>query len=289
MANYCEFCGSRLEPDALFCTVCGAKVEADETSPVIPVQPKPTKAEEASPEVAYKDHPSVSREQAESPAAGQAATASALEDKAAPKRRTFLAAMVAAVVLLGLSFGVWQAFGEKPAKQDGGTAVAEKPGAQAPETKMEPTQSPAKEQVALGSSEAVLELRTEATKAISDISAAGFSDAACKIRLPALEALAGKARKLGRNDLAVYWESLSHYLQACNAATKNDRAQAKVSFTKAAESLCSIPLTSLRADPTLRADVIGSIGSYLSMGKGIGLPDNYPASKSLAKLKSRLK
>lgn len=266
--------------------ICGAKVEPDETEPLGAGREQaapPAPAEEPAPAVA---EPVAGPPPVQIAAGGAAATPARPQGRS--KAPLFVALGVALV--LGGAFAVWRFAGPKP---NTGPVPGEPPVRQPsastpkPDAKAEKPNPPADKPAESGAA-TIAALRTEVTKALANVSAAGWSDASCKKELAAIASLSKKAQALGRQDLAAYWQSLSFYVQACNAGTHQDLAKAKANFEKAAAALLKIPVGQLSADPTLKGDAIGTIGSYLSLANDIGLPDGYPPVKGLRQLKRKL-
>lgn len=288
MPNFCESCGSPLEEDALFCSICGAKVELDEPEPLAPEPavevPEPVEAQapvevpapvEAEPLAAPPvQHPSAERGEAVARPEG--------------KSKAPLFAVLGAAVVLVLAFAIWQFAGAKPSPKQ---PTKDSAGIAAPssntEAKVNKPSAPS-DKPAEASDHTILMLRTEVTKSLADVSAAGWSDSSSVKAISSISSLSKKVEGLGRSDLADYWRSLSFYIQACNAGSHRDRAKAKAFFEKAAGALVQIPLEKLSADPTLKGDAIGTIGAYFSLANDIGLPDDYPPVKGLRQLKRKL-
>lgn len=287
MPNFCESCGSPLEEDALFCSICGARVEHDEPEPIAPEPaveaPEPTEAPAA------VEVPAQIEAESSGPPI-QHASAERGEGVARPegKSKAPLFVVLGAAVVLVLAFAIWQFAGVKPspkqpAKTSAGVAASNsnieanvnKPSA--------PSDKPAEDD-----DNTILMLRTEVTKSLANVSAAGWNDASSNKAISSISSLSQKVEALGRSDLAAYWKSLSFYIQACNAGSHRDRAKAKVYFEKASGTLIQIPLEKLKGDPTLKGDAIGTIGSYISLANDIGLPGDYPPVKGLKQLKRKL-
>jgi len=295
MPNFCESCGSPLEEDALFCSICGAKVELDEPEPLAPepavsVHEPTVEAPEPVEVPAPVEIPApVEAEPLTAPPV-QALSAEPNEGVAQPegKSKAPLFAVLGAAVVLVLAFAIWQLAGAKPSPKQ---PTKDSTGVAAPssntEAKVNKPSAPS-EKHAEASEDTILILRTEVTKSLADVSAAGWSDASSNKAISSISSLSKKVEGLGRTDLADYWRSLSFYIQACNAGSHRDRAKAKAFFEKAAGALVHIPLEKLSADPTLKGDAIGTIGAYFSLANDIGLPDDYPPVKGLRQLKRKL-
>lgn len=328
MARYCESCGSPIDEDAAFCEICGARVEADEAAAVEvaePVQVPPAEPEviavpEVTPEalvallaeVADVAPPVQEREAVPAPEPEQAPIAEVLEaptpiEPATPHIQTqpsyvelspsvvpsqevkhqahssLPKVAIPAVAILVLAGGVFGGMkllkgktANEPAKPDPEPAVQ-------PTTPTPPVPTPSPTNTV-----DVSKLRTEVTKVLGDVSAAGWSDAVCSKELPKLKEQIAKAKEGGREDLGAYWTSLSFYVQACNSASKKDRDSSKKFLTSAVSELSRIPVEEIAKDSVLKGDVIGSIGSYMSIANDMGLPSSYPSCQLLVQLKNKL-
>lgn len=205
-----------------------------------------------------------------------------------PRSKTPIFALIGLVVLVFAAGSIWLLVrGNKPNSKE-----ADKPTMSAQSnTPPNVTGKPNSDKpltVAAQSQDEVSKLRTEVTKVLSNVSAAGWSDAVCKTELPILAKLTQKVKDLGRDDLSSYWKSLSLFIKACNAANRKDRTNAKVYLTQATNELGLVAGPGLDADATLKGDIIGSIGSYQSLANDIGLPSDYIACQKLNNLKKEL-
>ncbi len=205
-----------------------------------------------------------------------------------PRSKTPIFALIGLVVLVFAAGGIWLLVrGKKPNSKE-----ADKPTMSAQSnTPPNVTGKPNSDKplaVAAQSQDEVSKLRTEVTKVLSNVSAAGWSDAICKTELPILAKLTQKVKDLGRDDLSSYWSSLSLFIKACNAANRKDRSNAKQYLTEATKELSLATGVRLDSDATLKGDIIGSIGSYQSLANDIGLPSDYIACQKLDNLKKEL-
>jgi hypothetical protein len=327
MSRFCESCGSPIEEDSAFCEVCGAKVEPDEETgadavepvdapPVQPVslgvaeavpevpagpitetpaiappvqEPEPVTAPDEVSEPVYAAIPEVIEEPATPqveprPALSEPNPIMATSEKAITQSHSSMPklaiAAVAVLVVAGGIFGGMQLLKGKPSSEP---AKPESKPSAIQATPAAPAETPSQTKAT-----DLSELRTEVTKVLGDVSAAGWSDAVCDKSLPKLKSLIAKAKEGGREDLGTYWTSLSSYIQACNAASKKDRASSKKLLTSAVSELSKIPVEEIVKDPVLKGDVIGTIGSYMLIANDMGLPSSYPSCQILVQLKNKL-